>query len=51
VTTDTAVPYVFLSYASADRERALQIADALERSGVRVSLDREAIAGVNIAAA
>ena len=33
-------PYVFLSYASADRERAMAVAEALERAGVRVWLDR-----------
>jgi predicted ATPase len=38
-------PYVFLSYASADRERALQIADLLEARGVSVWIDRKSIAG------
>ncbi len=38
-------PYVFLSYASADRERALQIADCLEAAGVPVWIDRHSIAG------
>jgi len=38
-------PYVFLSYASADRERALAIADALEKAGVRVWVDRRSIVG------
>ncbi len=38
-----AAPYVFLSYASADRERALSIADALEQAGVRVWVDRRSI--------
>ena len=28
--------YIFLSYASADRERALQIADLLEGRGISV---------------
>lgn len=37
-------PYVFLSYASADRERALAIADQLTASGVRVWMDRASIA-------
>jgi len=37
--------HVFLSYASADRERALALADALEGAGVRVWLDRRSIAG------
>src|SRR3712207_2277523 len=38
-------PYVFLSYASADRERALQLADALEAAGVSAWVDRRSIAG------
>ena len=38
-------PYVFLSYASADRERALRIADLLEAHGVSVWIDRKSIAG------
>ena len=29
-------PYVFLSYASADRPRALALADVLERHGISV---------------
>jgi non-specific serine/threonine protein kinase len=37
--------HVFLSYASADRERALQIADLLEARGVAVWIDRKSIAG------
>src|SRR5438105_2937887 len=41
----TSAPYLFLSYASAERERALAIADALEAAGVRVWIDRHAIAG------
>src|SRR3712207_80400 len=41
----SARPYVFLSYASADRERALAIADRLEQDGVRVWVDRSSIAG------
>lgn len=36
---------VFLSYASADRQRALAVADALEAAGVRVWIDRRGIAG------
>jgi DNA-binding response OmpR family regulator len=39
------VPYVFLSYASAEREYALKMADALETNGVGVWLDRRSIAG------
>jgi TIR domain len=38
-------PYVFLSYASADRDRALQIADLVEARGVSVWIDRKSIAG------
>ena len=40
-----ATPYVFLSYASADRERALRIADLLKGQGIRVWIDRHSIAG------
>ena len=45
VQPSSAQPYVFLSYASADRERALALADVLERVGVPVWLDRTSIAG------
>src|SRR5438046_5831681 len=38
-------PYVFLSYASADRERALRIADRLEAESVSVWIDRKSIPG------
>ncbi len=38
-------PYVFISYASADRERVLSIVDRLEAAGVRVWIDREGIHG------
>src|ERR1700738_3682882 len=38
-------PYVFLSYASADREKALHIADLLEAHGLSVWIDRKSIAG------
>lgn len=38
-------PHVFLSYASADREQALAVADALEAAGVRVWIDRTGISG------
>ena len=37
--------HVFLSYASADLERALSLARALERAGARVWLDRSGIPG------
>jgi class 3 adenylate cyclase/tetratricopeptide (TPR) repeat protein len=38
-------PYVFLSYSSADRQRALEIADALAEHGVRTWIDRTSITG------
>ena len=38
-------PYVFISYASADRERVLPIVERLETAGVRVWIDREGIHG------
>jgi predicted ATPase len=38
-------PYVFLSYASADRERALHIAELLEAQGISIWIDRKSIAG------
>lgn len=38
-------PHVFISYASADRERVLPIADVLEARGVPVWVDRKSIAG------
>jgi hypothetical protein len=41
----TSAAYVFLSYASADRERALHVADALQAAGVPSWLDQQAIAG------
>jgi hypothetical protein len=37
--------YVFLSYASADRDRALHIANLLEAKGISVWIDRKSIAG------
>lgn len=43
--TAQAALYVFLSYASADRERALEIADLLEAEGISVWIDRKSIAG------
>src|SRR5438552_3549217 len=42
---DTASPYVFLSYTSVNRERALALADVLEAAGVSVWVDRRSIAG------
>src|SRR5438105_8589783 len=45
-------PYVFISYTSADRERALRFAEWLESAGVRVWIDRRSIqAGTNWSAA
>ncbi|MHB8574204.1 MAG: TIR domain-containing protein [Dehalococcoidia bacterium] len=38
-------PYLFISYASAERERALAVADAIEGAGVAVWIDRESITG------
>ncbi len=38
-------PYVFISYASADRERVLPIVDRLEAAGVRTWIDRDGIHG------
>src|ERR1700680_2194830 len=43
--TNQAAPYVFLSYASADRERALHVADLLAANGIPVWIDRKSIAG------
>lgn len=40
-----ATQFVFLSYASADRDRVLPIADRLEAAGIRVWVDRHEIAG------
>jgi non-specific serine/threonine protein kinase len=37
--------YVFLSYASPERPRALEIADLLEAQGIGVWIDRKSIAG------
>ena len=38
-------PYVFISYASADRERVLPIVDRLEAAGVQTWIDRDGIHG------
>src|SRR5579871_6533034 len=38
-------PYVFLSYTSLDRARALALADVLEAAGIRVWLDRRNLVG------
>src|SRR5207302_478766 len=42
---EQARPYVLLSCTSADRKKALQVADLLEASGISVWLDRKSIAG------
>ncbi len=39
------LPYVFISYASADRERVLPIVDRLEQAGVKTWIDRDGIHG------
>jgi len=38
-------PYVFISYASADRDRVLPLVDRLEAAGVKTWIDREGIHG------
>ncbi len=43
--TNTGQPYVFISYASADRERVLPIVDRLEAAGVQTWIDRDGIHG------
>ncbi len=42
---ERSAPYIFVSYASVDRERVLPIVAALERAGVPVWIDREGIGG------
>ncbi|HEY7907901.1 MAG TPA: AAA family ATPase [Thermomicrobiales bacterium] len=42
---DLAAPYVFVSYASADRERVMPVVAALRGAGVPVWLDQQGIAG------
>ncbi len=44
-TSRDSAPYIFLSYASSDRARALHLADLLEASRVAVWIDRKSIAG------
>ncbi len=43
--TRPAPPYIFVSYASADRERVLPVVAALERAGVGAWIDRKGIHG------
>src|SRR6202022_3197596 len=43
--TRSGTPYVFLSYASADRERALRVTHLLEAQGISVWIDRTSIVG------
>jgi hypothetical protein len=38
-------PYVFISYASADRERVLPVVERLEQAGIKIWIDREGIHG------
>lgn len=45
VTDASDTPYVFLFYASANRDRALTIAARLEQAGIDVWIDRRAIPG------
>ncbi len=42
---ERSAPYIFVSYASVDRERVLPIVAALERVGVPVWIDRDGIGG------
>ncbi len=42
---NAAAPYVFISYASADRDRVLPLVDRLEAAGVRTWIDRDGIHG------
>src|SRR6478735_1931779 len=42
---ERAAPYVFVSYASADRERVLPVVAALRAAGVGAWLDQQGIAG------
>ncbi len=43
--TRPAIPYIFISYASADHDRVMPVVDALMRAGVPVWIDREEIHG------
>ena len=42
---DTGGPYIFVSYASVDRERVTPVVAALQRAGIAVWLDQHSIAG------
>jgi hypothetical protein len=42
---DAGVPYIFVSYASVDRERVTPVVEALQRAGIAVWLDQASIAG------
>ena len=44
-TADPDRPHIFVSYASADRERMTPVVGALERAGVRVWVDHSGIPG------
>jgi predicted ATPase len=41
----TSLPYVFVSYASVDRQRVQQVADALQAAGIRIWMDQADITG------
>lgn len=43
--SDTTKPYVFISYASADRERVLHVVNVLQGAGITCWLDQHNIAG------
>ncbi|HET7036646.1 MAG TPA: AAA family ATPase, partial [Thermomicrobiaceae bacterium] len=45
MTADHASPYLFVSYASRDRERVLPVVERLEAAGVTTWVDREGIHG------
>ena len=42
---DLGASFVFLSYASSERLRAIHVADSLEAKGIPVWIDRKSIAG------
>lgn len=43
MSADSGRPFLFLSYASSEREGALEIAASLERAGISVWIDRTGI--------
>src|SRR5256885_2320086 len=42
---DSRAPYVFISYASADRERVLAVIEAMRAAGINCWLDQHGIEG------